>query len=168
MSVITIVLFCFVIFCSSSFGVSGRRCFVFVARVTAFLFFFLFIYLFYFILFFYFFIFFFFFFLHIPCCTVRLAFCSLYQTLWSRTRCRCCQALILQAPIQLLFYRLSVHAHIANYSFSFRSFPIFTALCWTVNFSFRKFHTHKKNWYQYVTFAKCEIFVWSISINFGV
>ena len=39
-------------------------------------------------------------------------------------------------------------------------------LCWTVNFTLRKFHTHKKNWYQYITFAKCEIYVWSISINF--
>ena len=35
-------------------------------------------------------------------------------------------------------------------------------------FLISKFHTHKKNWYQYVTFAKCEIYVWSISINFGV
>ena len=42
------------------------------------------------------------------------------------------------------------------------------ALCWTVNFSFRKFHNHKKIWYQYVTFAKCEIYVWPISIHFGV
>ena len=37
---------------------------------------------------------------------------------------------------------------------------------WIV-YSFR-FHTYKKNWYQYVTFAKYEINVWSISINFGV
>ena len=35
--------------------------------------------------------------------------------------------------------------------------------CWTVNFSFRKFHTHKKNWYQYVTFAQ----MWNLRmVNF--
>ena len=40
------------------------------------------------------------------------------------------------------------------------------ALCWTANFTLRKFHSMWRIGIKNVTFGKCEIYVWSISIMF--